>query len=480
MQRAVLAAPNTNYYSACAATLWRNAAYYTSMRPYPSIPHLRGHYFSGGRLSYLQNNGFVKNMREAAALGGMCTFWVESKLTILITDPELVYQYKTFGQTNFTDSHIPNLDQVLGPSATNHKHLNTRRIYHHALSGRSLARIEESVSNVGDAKIAALNNDDNPGIKNAGRYFRELMFDLALNLFMGVKTADLAKDDYDNIIAYIDKLFTGNDKDYLLYILNLKEIPKDDTDLERRLNEFKKNMAREFKELILDKYNIDSDSVFYKIWTETKEYNDDDEYTPENVFPEAFFFLVGGPVSSLGDSFTIVLQLICQHEDVHNKLSELLATNNEEALIYLDQIIKEAFRLHPPVAVLPAHTVKEDFILNGITIKTGDNIVISPLVNHCDPAYWPQPERFNPDRFAANANIPRGTYFPFGLGDRGCPGSQYGLLVLKTLIAKLFRNFDVKIKKDSTLQHLGPTTVTANLDVQLNKRNHNLTKSFKR
>jgi cytochrome P450 len=81
----------------------------------------------------------------------------------------------------------------------------------------------------------------------------------------------------------------------------------------------------------------------------------------------------------------------------------------------------------------------EPFELGGYTVKPGDNIILSPFIVHRDARWWPDPLRFDPDRFTpeAKASRPKLAYFPFGAGNRICIGEGFawmeGVLILATL-----------------------------------------------
>lgn len=85
----------------------------------------------------------------------------------------------------------------------------------------------------------------------------------------------------------------------------------------------------------------------------------------------------------------------------------------------------EALRKYPPLGVLTRDCTQDCYIEEaGITIEKGTRVTIPVLGLHRDPDYFPDPERFDPERFSDKnrANIPQYCYLPFGEGPRICIG----------------------------------------------------------
>jgi cytochrome P450 len=109
---------------------------------------------------------------------------------------------------------------------------------------------------------------------------------------------------------------------------------------------------------------------------------------------------------------------------------------------YVRMVLEEAMRLYPPVWVVDRNTVADDTI-GGHRIGKGTLIMLSQYVTHRHPAFWPNPEQFDPDRFApepARAR-PRYAYFPFIGGPRMCIGAQFAMTEATLILACLARGF---------------------------------------
>ncbi|MCW3780567.1 cytochrome P450 [Defluviimonas salinarum] len=109
------------------------------------------------------------------------------------------------------------------------------------------------------------------------------------------------------------------------------------------------------------------------------------------------------------------------------------------ALPYCRQIVDEALRLYPPAAFL-SRTARAHDTLCGREIRPGDTVMLPIYALHRNHALWPDPHRFDPDRFADPKAIDRFAYLPFGGGPRICIGASFALqeavIILATLLAR--------------------------------------------
>jgi cytochrome P450 len=108
------------------------------------------------------------------------------------------------------------------------------------------------------------------------------------------------------------------------------------------------------------------------------------------------------------------------------------------ALRYTEMVLAESMRLFPPAWGMGRRALR-DLTLGGFLIRKGAILALSPYIVHRDPRLWPDPLRFDPERFTAEAKAarPRFAYFPFGAGARSCIGEPFawmeGVLLLATI-----------------------------------------------
>ncbi|KAK7466673.1 hypothetical protein BaRGS_00037240 [Batillaria attramentaria] len=111
-------------------------------------------------------------------------------------------------------------------------------------------------------------------------------------------------------------------------------------------------------------------------------------------------------------------------------------------LTYLDMCLNETMRLYPSLFVLDRQ-IAEDMEFGGYHIKKGWRIAIPAFTIHRDPAIWPDPLKFDPERFTPEARATRHPYafMPFGLGPRNCIGMRLGQLEIRMAIATILQHF---------------------------------------
>ena len=117
------------------------------------------------------------------------------------------------------------------------------------------------------------------------------------------------------------------------------------------------------------------------------------------------------------------------HQEATDVLGDRVPAFEDVArLPYTTMVIQEAMRLYPPVWGLPRKAINADEI-DGYRIPAGADVMICPYTLHRHPAFWPDPDQFRPERFAASAPPPahRYAYIPFGAGPRVCVGSHLGV-----------------------------------------------------
>ena len=147
--------------------------------------------------------------------------------------------------------------------------------------------------------------------------------------------------------------------------------------------------------------------------------------------------------------------LLSQHPEVEERLrAEIESVLNKRLpafadlpqLVYMQQVINEVLRLYPAAYLFAREAVVND-VLDGYLIPAKTMIFISPFVAHRNPAYWPDPERFDPDRFTPEqvASRPRHVYYPFGEGPHVCIGNNFALMEMQLILSMALQRFRLRL-----------------------------------
>jgi cytochrome P450 len=145
--------------------------------------------------------------------------------------------------------------------------------------------------------------------------------------------------------------------------------------------------------------------------------------------------------------------LLSTHAAVEHRLREEIARElggktptleDLPRLGYLRQVIQETMRLYPPVWGIGRSVAQADEI-DGFAIERGADITLSAYVTHRHPDFWPNPEAFDPDRFADPSAHHRFAYFPFSGGPWQCIGNAFALMEAELIVATVLQRYRLEL-----------------------------------
>ena len=132
-----------------------------------------------------------------------------------------------------------------------------------------------------------------------------------------------------------------------------------------------------------------------------------------------------------------------------------------QRLAFTSQIVTEALRLYPPFWQV-FRTSYEASQVGGYALPPNAPIMLSPYVTHRHPAFWDDPEVFNPDRFGNGRAQPHPpVYFPFGAGQRICVGRHLALLEMQLILALVARRHRLSLRSGHQVELQAHSTVRA-------------------
>ncbi|MCW3099085.1 MAG: Cytochrome [Chthonomonadaceae bacterium] len=182
--------------------------------------------------------------------------------------------------------------------------------------------------------------------------------------------------------------------------------------------------------------------------------------TDEQLRDEAMTIFLAGHETT-ANALTWTWYLLSQHPEaelkLHAELDSVLAgrlpTDADVAsLPYTRRILSESMRCYPPAWVIGRRVIA-DYRIGEYTLPAGSICMLSQYVTHHDPRWYPDPMRFDPDRWTPEAQEqrPKFAYYPFGSGPRVCIGEGFAWMEGILLIATLAQRWQLRLVADQKI-----------------------------
>jgi cytochrome P450 len=187
--------------------------------------------------------------------------------------------------------------------------------------------------------------------------------------------------------------------------------------------------------------------------------DEDGSMSDEQLLDEVKTLFIAGHETT-ANALSWTWYLLAQHPDVESALRQELATvldgripamKDFSRLPYTEMVIKESLRLYPATWAIGRRAIGA-FETGGFSFPAGITIAMMQWNIHRDPRFFPQPDRFYPERWRADAlrskPIPRFAYFPFGGGPRVCVGAGFAMMETALLLATIAQRFRLTLAPD--------------------------------
>lgn len=203
----------------------------------------------------------------------------------------------------------------------------------------------------------------------------------------------------------------------------------------------------------------------------------DQPMTDKALLDELMTLIVAGHETS-AITLTWMWYFMSGHPEAEAKLlSEVDAANIDspgqtpDGMAYCQQFMNETLRLYPPVWLF-SRRARENDIIGGWQIPAGADIFIAPYFLHRREDFWPEPEKFDPERFRSdNAKDKHGTAFiPFSAGRRKCIGDAFALQEVRVHFATIARQLVLRRASSSPVE----------LEPEINMRSKNPIRMYPR
>ena len=175
--------------------------------------------------------------------------------------------------------------------------------------------------------------------------------------------------------------------------------------------------------------------------------------SPHEITGILVAIMMAGHHTSAGTATWAVLELVRHPKLLERARAEVDAVFASEGgldyqalrkMRFLQDVIKEVLRLHPPLIFLFRKVLKP-WSHGGLTVPANSFVCASPGVSHRIGDVFPDPERFDPDRYERGEDANPFAWIAFGGGKHKCTGNAFGLLQLKAVVATLLHEYEFEL-----------------------------------
>ncbi len=415
-----------------------------------------------GNLRPFRANPLVFLLKMAREYGDLVYFRVVRQHLHLVSDPEFVREILVNQQNNFVKSRaLQRAKILLGEgllTSEGQHHLRQRRLVQPAFHRDRLAGYAAAMSEC--------------AVRRRERWQPGAAMDVSVEmaqLTLSVVAKTLFSADIESEAPEIGAAMTSILELFRVLLMPFSEyfdklpLPSKRRfqNARARLDSTIYGMIRERRKSGVD--NGDLLSMLLLAQDEDKHGEDNDaRMTDQQVRDEALtLFLAGHETGANALSWT--WYLLSQHPEVERRLhQEIDAVLGDRApelsdlpeLRYAEMILSEALRLYPPAWAI-GRKAKAAFKLGSFEIPADSICIVSPYVVHRDARWFPDPEKFDPERWTPEAreSRPKFSYFPFGGGARVCIGERFAWMEGVILMAAIAQKWRFRLEPG---QHVEP------------------------
>jgi cytochrome P450 len=182
---------------------------------------------------------------------------------------------------------------------------------------------------------------------------------------------------------------------------------------------------------------------------------------------EVITFLIAGH-ETVASALTWACYLLSQNPQIEQRMrleidsvlnGRTPSVEDLPALDFTRRVFDETLRMYPPAWLITRKCIEEDEI-GGCRIPRGALVVIGVSAIHRHPDFWPDPDRFDPDRFSNEGSINRHhfAYLPFGGGPRLCIGKSFALAEAPLILAMIFQRYRLELDSNVPVEAMALVT----------------------
>lgn len=150
-------------------------------------------------------------------------------------------------------------------------------------------------------------------------------------------------------------------------------------------------------------------------------------------------------------TLSYIFWVLGKYPNVQGRLRDELMAHGVKSK-YLEQVIDETMRLYPTVISFTTRLATETVEIDRLTVPKGARVIFNSWLMHKNPNIWPEPDKFDPERFREGAEIHPCAFAPFGLGERKCLGYQLAMLEMKMVICEILMRYRIRVRTPQDLK----------------------------
>jgi cytochrome P450 len=376
--------------------------------------------------------------------GDVATFKLGPQRMWAVHDPDLVGQVLVVRATAFRRGRLmQGARAMLGDGLLTSEdplHARQRRLIQPSLTPQRVSRLAAPLAALADARVSAW-----PSPVDAVPAMRRIALDAVSGTLFGAALSD------DEAERVADALSAATPLFGLLSIPLVRHLVRTPLPFARRFRRARADIDAVVRRLIADRRAAEApgDDLLAALLDadDGEEGMSDSQLRDEAVT----LFLAGHETTA--NALAWATHLVAGDPAVQDRLATearrvlgdgSLGPAQAQQLVYCGQVIDEVLRLYPPAWCLLRRAAARVEVGPHV-IRAGDVVVIALPLLHRHPAIWPDPDVFDPDRFAAAAPTrPRYAYLPFGAGPRACLGRALGLLEARVVLATIVRRYRLR------------------------------------
>lgn len=162
-------------------------------------------------------------------------------------------------------------------------------------------------------------------------------------------------------------------------------------------------------------------------------------------------------------------------DEIFGDSDRSVTTDDLSRLKYLECVYKETMRLRSTVPYF-GRELSEDCEIGGYCVPKGTNVLVMSIPLHRDPKYFPDPDKFDPDRWYGENPTDKNPfcYVPFSAGLRNCIGQKFAVMELKVLLSGILRRFDIRCSEAEKIERVALLVLRTStaLRIELSRRRH--------